>query len=356
MPSRKRSEVRDSATLKEILSQQQIWRSCLEELDSGPLEQLNGKLPEAADWLFVGCGSSYYIALAAAASWTHLTGLRAHAVPASEVMLFPDLAVPPGSQPVLITRSGRTTEILQAGEFLTKQRGLAPLAITCTEGEPVDHVARHILRVRPADEQSTVMTRSFTSMLLAIQALAALRGNQKEFAVALRHLPEEAQPALDAMHPQIRDFVRKHRFANYVFLGQGPLFGIANECMLKVKEMSCSTAQEFHTLEFRHGPKAVVERKTLVTFLLSETAAAPEGEVLREIKALGAATLVVANRAGESVRASADLLVELKLKAPEYARPAVYLMAGQLLGYYTGAGKGLNPDQPRNLTRSVVLG
>jgi glucosamine--fructose-6-phosphate aminotransferase (isomerizing) len=271
-------------------------------------------------------------------------------------MLFPEVAVPPGSQPVLITRSGRTTEVLQAGELLAKTRGLSCLAITCTEGEPIDKVARHILRVRPADEQSTVMTRSFTSMLLALQALAALRGGKQDFAAALRRLPQETQPALDAMHPQIRDFVQGHRFANYVFLGQGPLFGIANECMLKVKEMSCSTAQEFHTLEFRHGPKAVVDRKTLVTFLLSETGAGPEGEVLREIKALGATTLVVANRAADSVRASSDLLVELGLTAPEYARPAAYLLAGQLLGYYTGVGKRLNPDQPRNLTRSVVLG
>lgn len=345
-----------SSTLTEILSQPQTWKACLEALDGGPLHRLNQSLPQAADWLFVGCGSSYYIAIAAAASWTHLTGLRARAVPASEVILFPDLAVPLGCQPVLITRSGRTTEILQAGKFLTKTRGLDCLAITCTEGEPVDQVAQHILRVRPADEQSTVMTRSFTSMLLGIQALAALRGDQKEFAAALRRLPDEAQPALEAMHPQIRDFVGANRFSNYVFLGQGPLFGIANECMLKVKEMSCSTAQEFHTLEFRHGPKAVVERQTLVTFLLSETGADAETEVLKETKSLGATTLVVANHAGKSLRTSADLLIELKLTAPEYARSAAYLLAGQLLGYYTGVGKGLNPDQPRNLTRSVVLG
>src|SRR5262249_38111074 len=152
-----------------------------------------------------------------------------------------------------------------------------------------------ILRVRAADEQSTVMTRSFTSMLLGLQALAALRGNQTTFGAALRRLPQQAQPVLDALHPVIRDFIRQRRFANYVFLGQGPLFGIVNECMLKVKEMSCSTAQEFHTLEFRHGPKAVVDRKTLVTFLISESGADAETEVLREIKALGATTLVVTN-------------------------------------------------------------
>lgn len=344
----------NSATLAEILSQPQTWRTCLEALDAGPLAEISGRLLDTADWLFVGCGSSYYIALSAAATWTHLTGQRARAVPASEVLLFPDLAVPPRCQPVLITRSGRTTEVLQAGELLAK-RGLPCLALTCSQGQPVEQVARYILHL-PADEQSTAMTRSFTSMLLALQALAALRAKQTDFAAALRALPAEAQPLLDALHPRVRDFVQSRHFANYVFLGQGPLFGIANECMLKVKEMSCSTAQEFHTLEFRHGPKAVVERETLVTFLLSESGYAAERDVLKDVKALGAATLVVANRADAAVKDNADLLIDLRLKAPEFARTAVYLLAGQLLGFYTGIAKGLDPDNPRHLTRAVVLG
>jgi glucosamine--fructose-6-phosphate aminotransferase (isomerizing) len=348
--------MKTSATLREILSQPDVWRTCFAALDAGQLEHANGQLPEADDWLFVGCGSSYYIALVAAASWTHLTGRRARAVPASEALLFPELAVPQGCQPVLITRSGRTSEILQAAELLSRGRRRPPMAITCTEGEPIDGVADPILRVRAADEQSTVMTRSFTSMLLALQALAALRGGKGEFAAALRALPAASRPALDAMHPRIRRFVRTHRFNNYVFLGQGPYFGAANECMLKVKEMSCSTAQAFHTLEFRHGPKAVVTPQTLVTFLMSETGFAAESQVLKEIRALGARTLVIANRASKAAREFAGLLIELRLKTPEYARPAVYLLAGQLLGYYTGVARGLNPGYPRNLTRSVELG
>lgn len=355
MPPPKPKE-KTSATLAEILSQPQTWRACFEALDSGPLEEANKWLPQAADWLFIGCGSSYYIAMAAAATWAHLTGLRARAVPASEVLLFPDLTVPPMCQPVLITRSGRTTEILQAAEMLERKRRLPCLAITCTEGQPVDRVVSHVLRLLPADEQSTAMTRSFSSMLLALQALAAQRANHKEFAAALRRLPVEAQPILDAMHAQIPGFVARHQFVNYVFLGQGPFFAIANECMLKVKEMSCSTAQDFHTLEFRHGPKAIVERATLVTFLISESGRTAESEVLKDVKALGGTTLVVANRADRSIRESAGLLMELRLKEPEYARAAVYLLAGQLLGFYTGVAKGLDPDTPRNLTRAVVLG
>jgi glutamine---fructose-6-phosphate transaminase (isomerizing) len=140
---------------------------------------------------------------------------------------------------------------------------------------------------------------------------------------------------LDLHHFPIREFVHRHDFADYVFLAQGPLAGIASEGQLKVAEMSCSYAQMFHTLEFRHGPKAIVGPETLVTFLLSESAEA-EQEVLEEVKQLGATTLVITNRADAVARNCADLLVELKLDVPEYYRLIAYVLPLQLLGLYTG--------------------
>ena len=157
------------------------------------------------------------------------------------------------------------------------------------------------------------------------------------------------------MHPRVEAFVESHDYDDYVFLGQGPFFGIASESMLKVKEMSCSFAQCFHTLEFRHGPKAIVAPNTLITFLLSEAGYQAEREVLEEIKTLGGATLVVANQADAAARRSADFLVELGLDVPECARLVAYLLTGQLLGFYTGLKKGYDPDKPRNLSRVVIL-
>ena len=125
--------------------------------------------------------------------------------------------------------------------------------------------------------------------------------------------------------------------------------------MLKVKEMSCSYSQCFHTLEFRHGPKAIVSPKVLVTFFLSETGAEAEREVLEEVKGLGGVTMVVANRPERAVRRSADHLVALDLDVPEFARPAAAVIAAQLLGFYTGLKKGYDPDRPPNLSRVVVL-
>ncbi|MFY9753554.1 MAG: SIS domain-containing protein [Candidatus Acidiferrales bacterium] len=344
-------------TIAEILSEPETWRECLAALDrSGDLAALSQSLPRATEWVFAGCGSSYYVAMIAAATWSILTGEAARAMPASEILLYP-ATLPTPCQPVLISRSGHTSEIIEAAEYLERQRGVRTLAITCGTDTPIERAASHLIRLPAADEKSTVMTRSFTSMLLALQALAAERGGaaQRPFRAALDSLAAQAQRKLGAIASTIETLVRSGSFADYVFLGQGPFFGVAQESMLKVKEMSCSYAQCFHTLEFRHGPKAIVSAETLVTFFLSESGFDAELAVLEEIKSLGGVTLAVTNSATAAVRESADYCIELSLDAPEAARAAVAVIAGQLLGYHTGVRKGFNPDTPKNLSRVVML-
>jgi glucosamine--fructose-6-phosphate aminotransferase (isomerizing) len=125
--------------------------------------------------------------------------------------------------------------------------------------------------------------------------------------------------------------------------------------MLKVTESSCSYAQAFHSLEFRHGPKSIAGPQTLISFLMSETSYDAELELLEEMNALGAATLVIANRVDNRAKRASDLAIELGLQAPEYARLAAFVIWGQLYGVYYGLKKGLNPDSPKNLARVVEL-
>ncbi len=345
-------------TLSEILSQPRCWGECLQALDEqDPLGQVGKRFAPQSDWLFVGCGSSYYIAQVAGASWTNLTGWRARAVPASELLLFPRLILPGPTpcQPVLISRSGHTSEVLKAAEYLEVKENLRTLAISCASDSPLEEISTATLHLLPADERAIVMTRSFTSLLVGLQDLAAALGNQTAFRESLHRLPAQAQGVFDTLPPRIQQFVESRAFADYVFLGQGPFFGLASEAMLKVKEMSGSYAQCFHTLEFRHGPQAIVTADTLVTFLLSESGYAAEREVLEEVKGLGGTTLVVANAADGAARRAADFLVELHLSVPEDARLAAYALTGQLLGLFTGIKKRLDPDRPRNLARAVIL-
>jgi len=343
--------------LAEILSQPKVWDACLELLArERRLEDVNQRFHGKRNWLFIGCGSSYYVSLAAAASMNLLTECRARAVPASEVLLYPELTLGDTSDmvPVLVSRSGKTSEVLRAAQIF-KDRGVETLAITCSAGQVLEEMASTTILLSPADEQSTVMTRSFTSMLLTMQALAATVADDKPFIDALKQLPSAAERTLHDVPKRVREFVAGHAFADYVSLAQGPFFGLACESALKMTEMSVSYGQVFHTLEFRHGPKSIVSPETLLVFLLSESSYDAECEALEEMKQLGGTTMVVCNRADRRARASADLLIELNLESPELARLAPTLYGPQLAGLYTGLKKGLDPDHPRNLSRVVEL-
>jgi len=344
-----------ATTLREIHNQPKVWETCLQYFDTLDTQALaGGKDPNQVEWIFVGCGTSYYLAQAAASSFTTLTGKRASAVPASELTFFPHLVFGHDKSrifPVLISRSGRTSEILQVAEWLN-QRGIEFMAITC-DGNELATTTPRLLKL-PVVESSTVMTSSFTSMLLALQYLAASFAQDAEFLSCLKALPAHLTTLLDKYSQQIEDFTH-HRFDDFVCLGQGPLYSIASEVALKVMESSSTYAQHFHTLEFRHGPKSIVSEKTLVAALISEAGYAEEVRVLQEMKELGSLTMAVTNKATPLLHSAADLLIELSLPVPELARMAVYVVWGQLLGSYVGLAKGLDPDNPRHLSRVVTI-
>ncbi len=344
-------------TETEILSEPRCWKDCLQILErNDEIDPFLARSSSCKEWLFIGCGSSFYIALAAATSWTALTELPSRAVPASELLLYPELILNDSQsvQPVLISRSGNTSEVLKSARYL-KSRGIRTLAISCSPNQKLEKLVTVTLCLALADEQSTVMTRSFTSMLIGLQFLAARRAGNSRFTQSLERLADESQPVLDLMSVRIQEFVEFHNFSDYVFLGQGPFYGLACEGALKVQEMSCSYSQNFHTLEFRHGPKSIVSPETLIAFFLSERGNDAEAELLEEIKSLGGTTLVICNQAGLKSQRAADFLIELKLEIEEIARLAAFILPCQLLGLYTGLKKGHDPDRPRNLSRVVVL-
>src|SRR5215472_941234 len=119
--------------------------------------------------------------------------------------------------------------------------------------------------------------------------------------------------------------------------------------------MSSSYAQVYHSLEFRHCPRSIAGPDTLITFYISDAAKEAEITLARELKELGAAICVVVNRATPELKECSDLLIELGLDGPEFARYALTAIPAHLLGTAVGLRKGLNPDAPKNLTRAVVL-
>jgi glutamine---fructose-6-phosphate transaminase (isomerizing) len=345
-------------TLAEILSQPAIWAETEKQLrESGALEHLAEVFSPRSPWLFVGCGSSYYLSRLIAALWTKHFYLPATGVPASELLFAPEetLRRVGAEQIVLMSRSGETTEVLRAAELLESHKTVQTLGVTCNPRGPLEKRCTHTFKLDWADEKSTVMTRSFTAILLAFQRLALQFVGDNQFSSALDQLPQKGQTWMNANARKIQEFAAKRKFSDYIFLGQGVHYWLAQEAGLKITEMSSSYAQVYHSLEFRHGPRSIAGPDTLITFFVSDAAAEAEATLCAELKELGAATCVIVNRATPELKKNSDLLIEVALDGPEFARYAVSAIPAQLLGTSVGLGKGLNPDAPKNLTRAVVL-
>jgi glucosamine--fructose-6-phosphate aminotransferase (isomerizing) len=345
-------------TLQEILSQPRIWSETETQLhESRLLENFAELFSPRSPWLFVGCGSSYYLSRLIAALWAKHFYIPATGVPASELLFAPEeiLRRRGAEQVVLMSRSGETTEVLRAAELLQKHPAVQTLGVTCNPQSPLVNLCTHAFKLTWADEKSTVMTRSFTAILLAFQRLGLQFVGDNQFSGALDRLPQRGQEWLDFQAKRIQQFAATRKVDDYVFLGQGVHYWLAQEAGLKVTEMSSSYAQVYHSLEFRHGPRSIAGRNTLITFFISETAAEEETLLVKELKELGAAICVIVNRATPDLKKHSDLLIELSLDGPEFARYAVTAIPAHLMGTSIGLRKGLNPDAPKNLTRAVVL-
>jgi len=339
-------------TYREIVHQPDAWDDALTAfagLETAVREAWAGLNIRNA--VFIGCGSTYYLSLAAAAHFRELTDIPAAGQPASELLFFDETLPDPSSTLlVAVSRSGTTSETLAAIQRFRERGGSAVWAVTCYPDSPLAADADLVLPAVAAQEKSIAQTRSFSSMLLLCQALAACLGGADWR--ALESLPALGRDLIATSEPVIQTIGRRLVDERLYFLGSGPRYGLASEGMLKTTEMSLTTAQAFHFLEFRHGPMSMVEPGAQLIGLLSSGTAAHERAVLHEMQALGA-TVLALDPTGESNEATWH--IELPRNLPSWARSTLYLPPLQLLAYHRALAKGLDPDRPRNLSAAIHL-
>jgi glucosamine--fructose-6-phosphate aminotransferase (isomerizing) len=347
------SQLLGQHTYAEIMSQGDVWKKTLEHAPA--------QLEAARTWfsqphgevLFTGCGSTYYLSIAAAKHWVDITRESARGVPGSEIWYYPTSTFST-TAPLLvaISRSGETTETLRAIREYKTRFGKDCLVISCYPEATMVHETEYALLSPHAKESSIAQTRSFSSMFILSQILAGYVAGDKAYLAELECLPDKFDTLVGENDSLVEMIAHDQHLNHFVFLGSGLYYGLANEVMLKQKEMSTSISEAFHFMEFRHGPMSMITDQSLVIGLMSDTRRREENKVLQDMKQLGATTFALTEDSNE---VDADYIIELKSGLSEKARGALYLPLLQLMGLYHSLSKGLNPDQPTNLQAVVHL-
>jgi glutamine---fructose-6-phosphate transaminase (isomerizing) len=346
-----------NATFQEIMSQPEVWARALALASNAipDLVHLWYRLHKRR-LLFTGCGSSYYLGMTSAAVAIE-RGLSANALPASQIWLAPQRALHPieDSLLIVISRSGETSEAVRAVERFRQLGGIGVVLLSCEPDSRLAQLADLTLAVPVAQEKSLTQTRSFSSLLLSSLAFVDAIVGDGGFVNRAQVLPALGKKLLETYGPIICELGGRLDLRRLFFLGNGPLFGLANEAMLKVKEMSLSDSEAYYTLEFRHGPMALVDSATLVIGLIADCSAEVEDAVLAELRQLGAHTLSLREQAGANGPDPLDMPVLLCSGLNSWDRLVLYLPILQLLGVYRARAKGLDADAPRNLNAFVRL-
>ncbi|GAA0620469.1 SIS domain-containing protein [Kribbella sandramycini] len=291
----------DSSTFvtTEIATQPALWR----RIATG-FAQYGDALPAAGQRVAaVGCGTSWFMAMAYAALREDL-GL-------GETDAFAGSEFPKDREydaVVVISRSGTTTEVLD----LIRETSLPTVAITATPGSPIVELADRTIMLDFADEQSVVQTRFATTTLALLRA---------SLGQDLEQAAKDAQSALDVPVDELA------KLEQVTYIGTRWTVGLAHEAALKQREAASAWTEAYPAMDYRHGPIAIAQPGRGV-WIFGE----PPAGLLDDVAATGA-----------TIVHHADL------------DPMASLVVAQRVAVAKSLALGLNPDQPRSLTRSVIL-
>ena len=356
-------------TFNEIHQQPAMWRKELEKLLAKKEEIrafMHKYLTPETDIVLTGAGTSAFIG---DALLPVMRGMwhNVRSVPTTDIITHAEYLLNPDKPLLLISfaRSGNSPESVGAVNLANKLcKNVAHVYITCNKNGKLAEESRQpsaisrqnillLLLPEETDDKSLAMTSSFSTMLLTCLMLGHIDTLDKDVE-KVEKLAKNAEVVIAEYEEKLKA-IAERPFERGVFLGSGALKGIAEECHLKLQELTDgSVVCKFDSfLGFRHGPKAVVNSKSIVVYLMTEQEAVQryERDLVKQVDANNtpvAQIIVIAGKAPELPGVKADLVVRMPYGPEEndFYGIVAYVLVGQLLGYYASLAHGLNPDAP----------
>jgi glucosamine--fructose-6-phosphate aminotransferase (isomerizing) len=350
--------------LKEIYEQPRSLRGSL-RLQQRYLDLLTAFLDRGRELFLVAAGTSYHSCIAASYMFSKLAKLTTFPAVSSEFVEQYGSSVGIDSIILSVSQSGETYDTLKAIDH-ARMRAATVLGITNTVGSTLTRVSRAYLIQQSGPEIGVAATKTFTSQLIVLAQLALrlarMRGkiSQDEvddFEDYLLQVPSYVEQSLEMIGNSVKNLVDKYEGEKlFVFLGRGVSSATALEARLKLLELTYVPSLAYPAGESKHGPISVIEEGVPVVFLCprGETRKDIVGSIM-EMKARGARIVSVCEEGDQEIKDLSDDIVEMPKGIPEILSPIPYVVPLQLFAYYLAVQKGLDPDKPRNLAKSVTV-
>jgi glucosamine--fructose-6-phosphate aminotransferase (isomerizing) len=322
-------------------------------LDLGAVERL----------VLVACGTAHYACHVAKYWFEGIARLPVEIEVASEFR-YREPPVGRGALGVFVSQSGETADTLAALRYV-KARGAPALSVVNVPSSTIARESGLALPILAGPEIGVASTKAFTCQLTVLAALAVAtaraRGavdaaEEARLAAALGALPGLIAQAL-ALEPQVAEIARDMaRARDVLFLGRGPMYPLALEGALKLKEISYIHAEGYAAGELKHGPIALVDEEVPVVALAPSDALFDKTvSNVEEVMARGGRVTLISDAAGIAAAGGAAAHALALPACDPFVAPILYAAPVQLLAYHAAVLKGTDVDQPRNLAKSVTV-
>ncbi len=321
-----------------------------------------GILDQVENIHIVACGTSYNAGCVGKYWIEALAGVPTQVEIASEYR-YRQVVVPPKTLFVTLSQSGETADTLEALRMASDLGYLGTLTVCNSAHSSMVRESDLVMMTQAGPEIGVASTKAFTTQLLSILLVTLMmakhRGlsveKEQEFVANLTHAAAASDLTLkmsDQLKELAKDFADKE---HTLFLGRGPMWPIAMEGALKLKEISYIHAEAYAAGELKHGPLALIDEDMPVVVV------APNNELLDKLKsnmqvvrARGGQLYVFAD-AKTGIKSEPGMTVITMPHADRLIAPIVYTVPLQLLAYHVAVLRGTDVDQPRNLAKSVTV-
>lgn len=342
-------------TEKEIMSQTEALQKTRKYFESNR-QKISDFFTEAGrkKFVFMGCGSSFMLCKSLEHIFATKKDAKAVSITGGEFLVNPQLykMSVEGAVVVILSRSGMTTEIVRAAQYIRGNYDAKIMSVTMKEDSALVSISDFSITLPWAYDESVCQTRTVTTLYTGMLFVFSIIFSQQNMYGDLLRMIDIEQELLEKTRPIAHEIALKE-FSDVIVLADGPLCGIAEEGALAFTEIAMISGKYFHVLDYRHGPMVLNNENTLTIIMIQDEDKTYQRDMIEDLKRHKGIIVAVDSCTDNQYDADFHICVGKGMDFAVYGIGLINIC--QLIALEKAMLRGVNPDQPQGLDAYITL-